>query len=97
LLLKWYLQPIVSDQQPPIDIKEPVILYYLKELADLGVYGGTAGRVASLILRKEIMHLIATGVLDKVPGKMITPAPAESSARPKRKAKGPIAEDEADS
>lgn len=74
---------IVSDQQPPIDIKEPAILYYLKELADLGLYGGTAGRVANAILRKEIVSLIGSGVLTKVASltKMLE---GQAAAKPKK-------------
>jgi hypothetical protein len=74
---------IVSDQQPPIDIKEQAILYYLKELADLGLYGGTAGRVANAILRKEIVSLIGAGVLTKVAG-LTKLLEGQAAAKPKK-------------
>lgn len=41
----------------------PLINAYLEILAEIGVYGDEAGKVATFILRKEVMHLIETGVL----------------------------------
>ena len=54
-----------------IEISTPLILAYLDLLADLGIYGDTAGRAASFILRREIMRLIETGVLDPIPAKLL--------------------------
>jgi hypothetical protein len=42
------------------------LLPYFEELARLGVYGAEVGQVATFILRKEVMHLIETKVLDRV-------------------------------
>lgn len=56
-----------------IEITTPLILAYLDVLAEIGVYGETAGRVANFILRKEIMHLIETDILDPIPVKLLAP------------------------
>ena len=46
--------------RPKIEV--PALVYaYLEAMADLGVYGDTAGRAAIFILRKEIMRLIEAG------------------------------------
>jgi hypothetical protein len=44
----------------------PLLLPYFEELARLGVYGNEVGQVATFILRKEVMHLIETKVLDRI-------------------------------
>jgi hypothetical protein len=58
--------------RPKIEIP-PVVNAYLEALADLGVYGDTAGRVATFILRKEFMRLIESGRLDLIPKKLVEP------------------------
>lgn len=44
---------------------------YLEALADLGVYGDTAGRAAVFILRKEIMRLLETNRLAPIPKSLV--------------------------
>lgn len=58
--------------RPKIEIP-PLVNAYLEALADLGVYGDTAGRVATFILRKEFMRLIESGRLDLIPKKFVEP------------------------
>jgi hypothetical protein len=65
---------VVSFETVPerkIEITTPLILAYLDLLADLGIYGDTAGRAASFILRREIMRLIETNVLKPIPTKLL--------------------------
>lgn len=54
-----------------IEISTPLIVAYLDLLADLGIYGDTAGRVATFILRREIMRLVETDVLEPIPAKLL--------------------------
>lgn len=63
----------VSERK--IEISTPLILAYLDLLADLGIYGDTAGRVATFILRREIMRLIETDVLSPIPTKLMKGRP----------------------
>ena len=58
--------------RPKIEIP-PLVNAYLEALADLGVYGDTAGRVATFILRKEFMRLIEAGRLDIISKKLVEP------------------------
>jgi hypothetical protein len=54
--------PKTKSKGRPIEIS-PVVFVFLKKLAEMRVYGDQPGAVASLIIRKEIMHLLETGVL----------------------------------
>ena len=57
-------------KKPTIEIP-PLVNAYLDALAELGVYGDTPGRVATFILRKEIMHLLETNRLDPISKKLL--------------------------
>jgi len=48
-----------------------LVYTYLEAMADLGVYGETAGRAAIFILRKEIMRLIEAGRIAPIPKNLV--------------------------
>ena len=77
------------SKNPTIDIP-PLVYAYLEDLADLGVYGDTPGRVASFILRKEIMRLIESNRLNPISKKRVAPAAPKSqeAAKPPETAEG---------